>query len=50
MWFLWILVFIFLCIIGSAVYLVGHTIWLITKRNEKIFEIENRKMEEEENA
>lgn len=50
MWFVWAIVFIFLCIGGSVVYLIGHTIWLITKRNEKIFEAENKKLEEDENA
>lgn len=49
MWFIWLLIFMALCIIGIAIFLIGHTIWLISKRNEKIFELENRKMEEEEN-
>lgn len=49
MWFIWILIFMLLCIIGTVIYLIGHTIWLVTKRNEKVFEMENKKMEEEEN-
>ncbi|ADL03346.1 hypothetical protein [Lacrimispora saccharolytica] len=49
MWFIWILIFMALCIIGIVIILIGHTIWLVTKRNEKIFEMENKKMEEEEN-
>lgn len=49
MWFLWVLIFMALCIVGIVIYLIGHTIWLVTKRNEKIFEMENKKTEEKEN-
>lgn len=50
MWFIWLMVFLMLCLVGMAVFWIGHKIWISAKREERKFQKECENTEVKENA
>lgn len=50
MWFVWLLAFIALCLIGVIVFWIFSKIWIAIKRDEKRFQREYENVEEKEDA